>query len=261
MFANAYFWMCAKFQHCILSQSESISRRPTQNGRHWNDHSFWIYLYYLVFRKEHMNCTYIIYIYIYVYMYIYENIYIYIYIYRASLYSLFQVSHCCCCTRRKKIYIYIIWLVYTLSFVKSVSRSIPCKECPGMLFTWFSGCSLFSWGRTTFFVKNSDFFRTFFCQKPWEADFFCKNRGKRRISANFRKFRDFSDKKSVPVIERASRGASWRSVLSKDRPEMLPEFSRMNYFSQKVTRRCIGRSLRKTRYIKRNVLGWYYCQI
>ena len=107
---------------------------------------------------------------------------------------------------------------------------------------------LFFWGRTTFFVEKSDFFRFFSVNSRANPTFSAKIAEKPRISANFRDFRDFSGKKSVPAIERASRGASRRSVPSKERPGTLPEFSRINYFPQKTTRRSLRRSLRKIRY-------------
>ena len=76
-----------------------------------------------------------------------------------------------------------------------------------------------------------------------------KNPEFRQISAIFV---IFPGKKSVPAIERASRGSvsHVKSVSPrKERLGTLPEFSRINYFPQETTRRSLGRSLRKTRYI------------
>ena len=109
---------------------------------------------------------------------------------------------------------------------------------------------VFFWERTTFFVEKSDFFRFFSVKSHVNPTFSAKIAEKPRISANFRDFRDFSGKKSVPAIERASRGSvsHVKSVSPrKERLGTLPEFSRINYFPQETTRRSLGRSLRKTR--------------
>ena len=54
---------------------------------------------------------------------------------------------------------------------------------------------LFFWGRTTFFVEKSDFFRFFSVKSRANPTFSAKIAEKPRISANFRDFRDFSGKK------------------------------------------------------------------
>ena len=112
------------------------------------------------------------------------------------------------CMYIKCVYIYV-YLVFRKERLGERPMQWASRDALGTSFKK-SILFCFFWGRTTFFVEKSDFFRFFSVKSHANPTFSTKIAEKPRISANFR---DFSDKKSVQAIERASRGAShWKSV-------------------------------------------------
>ena len=97
-----------------------------------------------------------------------------------------------------------------------ISTQIASRDALGTSFKK-SILFLFFWGRTTFFVEKTDFFRFFSVKSRANPTFSAKIAGKPRFSANFRNFCDFSEKKaSRPLKERLGErpgGASHRKSV------------------------------------------------